>query len=169
MKKNLVKIACIAALSLSTLSAWSQNFSLRTCNFSLNTTMSNEVKQASGKFSRFEALGTLENLKAYHLGLRALFPDHHIPTPQDQLKAIRFHSHFEGYLTQSEALQLFKNENRTYFIFEEKGREEPHFYLTHAGGLRHFTVNPADISALDNGSVLVYISLDPFIRSTLVI
>ncbi|MCB1116279.1 MAG: hypothetical protein KDK71_07410 [Chlamydiia bacterium] len=167
MKKTLLKIACIAALSLSTLSAWSQDFSLRTCTFSLNTTMSDEAKQASGKFSCLEALGTLENLKAYHLGLRALFPDHHIPTPQDQLKVIRSHSHFEGSLTQPEALQLFMNENRTYFIFEEKGRKEPHFYLAHSGGLRHFTVNPADISGLDNGSVIVYISLDLFIRSTL--
>ncbi|MCB1083849.1 MAG: hypothetical protein KDK61_06030, partial [Simkania sp.] len=89
------------------------------------------------------------------------------PTPQDQLKAIRSHSHFEGYLTQSEALKFFKNKNRTYFIFEEKGRKEPHFYLAHSGGLRHFTVDTSEVSGLDNGYVYRYPYLENFIQSTL--
>ena len=71
---------------------------------------------------------TEENLKAYHLGLRSIFPGYHIPSAEDLLNSIRSHSEFIGLLSQDEAKERFQDEEKSYFIFEEKNNTPGHFY-----------------------------------------
>ena len=117
-------------------------------------------------FSHFLAMQTEENLKAYHLGLRAIFPNYHIPSSEDLLSSIRSHSQFIGLMSQDEAREKFQTGQKPYFIFEEKDNIPGHFYIVHPGGFRHFTVNDRQLAGIDNGDGCYYPTLKHLIKST---
>ena len=163
MKKALFTVSLTAALSLSTALGWSNNVSFA----SKPWIQVSPVAQGKRSFSHFLALGTNENLKAYHLGLRSIFPSYHIPSAEDLLNSIRSHHQFIGLMSQEKALNRFKAKMDTSYVIFEEENHTGHFHMIHSGGLRHFTVNAMEIPGIDNGSHLCYASLGHFLRSTL--
>lgn len=169
MKKTLLKIAIYATMALTTLLEWSPPVSTSNIAFFLEKPSLSKLSTHTIQFSHFFGLHTDENLKTYHLGLKALFPDHLIPSSIDLLTAIRLHPHFIGLQTQTEALNLWNKQEKPYLIFEKQGRIGPHFYIAHSLGLRHFTVNQKAIAGLDNGHELRFPHLEHLIRSTIIL
>jgi hypothetical protein len=160
MKKTLIKIALVAALSLSTIPGWSKALAVP-----MKFIEAFKTPKGSHHFSHLLAMGTQENLKTYHLGLQALFPDYQIPSAQDLLDAIESHPQFFGTLTQSEAIEQFERNAHPFIIFEE---DKGHFYIAHSGGLRHFTIAGREFPRFDNGQDFRYPDLSHFLESTLV-
>lgn len=119
-------------------------------------------------YSRLLALETYENLKAYHVGIRSIFPNYKIPVCQDLLASIYSHPNFIGSYSQIEALEKLGKVEETYLIFEEKGNDRGHFYVIHSRGFRHFSVSQKAIAGIDNGSNIHYPLLEAFLESTLV-
>lgn len=167
MKKTLLKIAIYAALTLTTLSGWSQTVPAPKVAFFLANQNPSKLSNHTGQFSLYFGLQTDENLKTYHLGLKTLFLDHHIPSSRDLLAAIRNHPHFIGLQTQSEALKQWNKQETPYLIFEEYGKNSPHFYIAHSCGLRHFTVNQQAIAGLDNGRDDRFPHLEALVNATI--
>ena len=162
MKKTLFIVSLTAALGLSTTLGWSGNVSFT----SKPRAQVAPVAQGSHSFSHFLALGTNENLKTYHLGLRSIFPNHCIPSAEDLLNSIRSHSQFVGLMSQNEAQEQFQAGRQPYLIFEERGNVPGHFYVAHPGGLRHFAVNAIEIAGIDNGAMSRYPVLSHLLTST---
>ena len=165
MKKALFTVSLTAALSLSTALGWSNNVSFA----SKPWIQVSPVAQGKRSFSHFLALGTNENLKAYHLGLRSIFPNYYIPSAEDLLSSIRSHSQFIGLMSQTEGQQQFQERKSPYLIFEEKDNVPGHFYIAHPGGLRHFTVNNKTLAGIDNGMNSCFPKLNHFVQSTLLL
>ncbi len=166
MKKTLFKIAFVAVLSLSAMCKAQPDASLNPFDFFKSTAVLSTFGKKDERFSHFLAMGTQENLKAYHLGLRSLFPAYHIPSAQDLFESIRSHSNFLGFLTQDEAIDELNTAKGNFAIFEEKNKAEAHFYVIHAEGLRHFTVNEVGFASIDNSQAVRYPSLAGFLEST---
>ena len=163
MKKALFTVSLTAALSLSTALGWSNNVSFA----SKPWIQVSPVAQGKRSFSHFLALGTNENLKAYHLGLRSIFPSYHIPSAEDLLNSIRSHHQFIGLMSQEKALNRFKVKmDASYVIFEEENHTG-HFYMIHSGGSRHFTISNRQLAGIDNGGNIRFPNLSHFVQSTL--
>lgn len=167
MKKILFKTSVIAFLTLSTSLGWSEQPSSCT---SISSIEEEDLHLIPNRhfFTHLFAMGTSENLKTYHIGLRSLFPNYQAPCNQDLLTSIRSHQKFVGYLSREEALDRFKAGEFRYFIFEEKDHSD-HFYVAYSGNLRHFTVNHKQYAGIDNGVSIYYPSLSHFLNAILVV
>lgn len=163
MKKTRYSASLIVALSLLTNIGWSDVSSSLPSKSHVEVSC---IVQDTQAFSHFLGMETFENLKAYHVGLRCLFPDYRIPSAQNLLDSIRSHEQFVGALTQDEALDRFQLGQIPYFVFEEQGNEG-HFYIAHLGGLRHFTVKGNQLAGIDNGCIAKCPTLDHLIQATL--
>ncbi len=168
MKKTLFKVAFVVVFSLSGVCKAQAGSSLNQVDALHFSGAINVPQKSAERFSHFLAMGTQENLKAYHLGLKALFAQYHIPSAQDLFDSIRSHSNFLGLLTKDEAVNEFNKANNSFVLFEEKNRSEVHFYIIHAKGLRHFNVNEVGFAAIDNVDKQ-YPSFSNFLKSTVVI
>ncbi len=120
MKKTLFKIAFVAVVSLSAMCKVQADSILSSVDASRPAEAVNILSKRAERFSHLLAMGTQENLKAYHLGLKALFPSHPIPSAHDLFQSIRSHSSFLGSLTKDEALDRFDAGNDSLAIFEEE-------------------------------------------------
>ncbi len=164
MKETLLKIIFVAVLSLSVINK------ARAMQCAANILQPRRVmsvpSQEPKRFSCLLAMETQQNLKAYHLGLKAVFAHYHIPSANDLLKTIRSHSNFLGTLAKNEALDRFSRVKLPFFIFEEKDMLEPHFYVVRGGGMRHFTVDKGEYAGIDNISSIKYPSFSRFLKST---
>ena len=176
MKKTLFRITIVGALILSTHLGYSSNTnvsSLKERGFHFSWPQINEQTKGENAYSPMFALNTAENLKAYHLGLQFLFPNHVIPTGSDMMDAIRSHALFCGFLSQEEGSNLFKNGQHPFLIFEEKDcNDMSHFFVAHPKGLRHFTINSTEMGgkvvlSLNNGNPRNYPKLGYFLECTL--
>ena len=167
MKKTLLNITLVSAFGLSTICGWCQAPSpSKTAAFLQSSQMPYDLEEVS-RFSHFLGMGTQENLKAYHIGLKALFPQHRIPSSSDLLDSVYSHENFVGSLTQLDALDRLKGGSDPFIIFKDTRDEEGHFYIAHSGGLRHFIVNKMEIASIDN-VYPCYPSLNHLLQSTLV-
>lgn len=166
MKNSLFKGSLIAALSLST-SLGTNNHTFYFSSNSLIEAVS--VIRNTRFFSHLFAMGTDENLKAYHIGLKYIFPNYQIPSVQNLLDTIRSHSRFVGFLSQDEAWNRCQTQENRYFIFEEKGNVPGHFYIAYSQKLRHFTVNKKEIAGIHNGHSVCYPGLNRLLQSTFAI
>jgi len=173
MKKALLKISIVAALTLSTQLGFGKNSILPASiarSFDFFQPQMNRSCEVVRDYSQLLGLGSDENLKAYHLGLQTLFSTHYIPTEHHFMEAIQSHPFFAGTLSQEEGMELFKGGQQPFLVFEEKGAPS-HFYVAHKKGLRHFTVHatPVDgrmFASLDNGNFCRYPSLEHFLKCT---
>ena len=172
MKALLMKIGLIAA------TIWSTHcIGLMPSLLPFPKTISHVAPSAVPKkkkiFSQYLALETNENLKAYHLGLQTISKRHLIPNFAVLLETILSHSHFCGVMTTEQGIELFHQSALPFLIFQDqKSGSQPHFYIAHPRGLRHFTINTLGIgndamASLDNGVTHRYPSLNHFINSTL--
>ncbi len=166
MKKTLFKIAFVAVISLSVVHRVQASVNLSPFDFFKSAEVLGSVSKKARHFSRFLAMGTQENLKAYHLGLETLFAGYRIPSAQDLFDSIRSHSNFLGFLTENEAVDRLSGASNSFVIFEEKNGAEAHFYIVHPKGIRHFNVNGIGFAGLDNSEGIQYPSLASFLEST---
>ncbi len=168
MKKTLFKVAFVVVFSLSGACKARAGSSLSRVDALHFSESMNIPHKGAERFSYFLAMGTQENLKAYHLGLKALFMEYHIPSAQDLFESIRSHSNFLGLLTKDEAVNEFNKANNGFVLFEEKNRSGVHFYIIHAKGLRHFSVNETGFASIDNAQGIRYPFLTSLLKSTAV-
>lgn len=123
------------------------------------------------QMSKMFGLNTAENLKAYHYGLKTIYPIHSIPAKENLLESIRAYPMFIGEVTKPLAAAEVSSrlETTPFFIYEIKKQEDaPHFYLASSKGVRHFTVELRGVLAsIDNGVMLAYPMLSHFIECSL--
>lgn len=166
MRKSIKKISLIAAAFLCTsLFGYIHHF-VRTFKVYSHHHVRN-IPLNGKTFSRYFALETHENLNCYHCGLKQLFSDYTPPSAADLLHSIRSHPQYRGFITHDTNLST-PEESSTYFLYEEILNNEPHFYLSHANGIRHFTVSQSSPNAsLRNGTLKKYPYLNHFIHCTI--
>jgi hypothetical protein len=172
MKKSIKKISIIAAAFLCT-SFFSINYTSTKkplANINHYVPKGRTQSQKNLNLSHLFALGSEENLRSYHYGKSLLVQDYHSPSEADLLDSIRSHSQYKGLLSQDQLLThnvAVPNEENDFFIYEHALNNQPHFYLSHAKGLRHFTVkNCGDSASLTNGMTKNYPNLDSLILCT---
>ncbi len=165
MKRTLLKIVLVAVFSLLAINQVKTAF-FYVASVSQAAQGVHLPSKKAWRFARLLAMETQENLKTYQLGLKALFPFHHIPSAQDLFDSIRSHPRFLGFLTKDEASDRFTTGNDNFVIFEEKNRTEAHFYVVHNSGSRHFTVNQTGFAGIDNYETVQYPSLARLLKDT---
>lgn len=169
MKKTLLKISLAAVLILSTQIGHAHKSFNKNIYFSWP-----QIQKPSKRnqiYSHYLALNTEENLKAYHLGLKALFLDYHIPTVEDLIHTIRIHPLYSGKLNKTEGIKLSEHSQAPFIIFEEQNDEQIcHFYIACEQKLRHFSVKSLSenkkIASIENAGFFEYPTLNRFLQCT---
>lgn len=182
MKYTMLKIGVFAACCIGGNTTYSQELSSkasikklleRSCFFA-----SQEVHAIKKNVHCAPMIGlsNYQALNTHHYGLRFLKNDYQIPKELDQIRAIRSHFSYLGKssypLTRSEIVTQLEKSSHSFFIFEMEIQKQPHFYLVHPQGTRHFTSirshmqNGEMIASLKNGDGSYYPDLSCFFRST---
>ena len=175
MKKSIRKISLIAAAFLCTsffaINHVQDKKPILTMQFSFPHAGDLSLKDQN--LSQLFALETEGGLKCYHYGLKTLFQNYTLPSAMDFLNSIRCHPQYKGKITTDALLThnvetTVTKEGPTFFLYEYTTDHEPHFYLSHPKGLRHFTIKHSnEIAYLENGMQRQsYTCLDSFIRCT---
>ena len=174
MKKSIRKISIIAVAFLCASFFSINNLQDKKPVLAMNLYFphAGDVSLKDQNLSQLFALGVEESFKCYHCGLKALFQDYTFPSAIDLLNLIRCHPQYKGTITTNELLThkvetTVTKKGTTFFLYECAIDNEPHFYLSHPKGLRHFAIKHSnEIAYLENGSYPYYPNLDYLIRCT---
>jgi len=168
MKKTLFRISMVAILTLSMQLGYSHKAKVEK-GFYFSWPKARYVLEMKNSYAYYLGLYTEENFKAYHTGLKMLFPTHHLPTFEEMLNSIYNHSEFYGILSKEQALKKVRESAKGLVVFRDK--KTSHFYIAHRKGFRHFSVNTvkvgnANAGKLDNLTGLMYPNIDHLLECT---